>query len=114
MWVRKMGHAHENCAPCVLAGLVRIDGVSEETDADGTVTSLFEYFRQRDVRGFGMTVPTEGTSDLTKTTARCVPPAVYRGPAPEADQVDAHPVADEPRQALETPLGSDQACKPRS
>ena len=40
---------------------MRIDGVSEETDADGTVTSHFEYFRQREEmsdRGFGMPITT--------------------------------------------------------
>ena len=45
---------------------MRTDGVSEEMDADGTVTSHFEYFRQREEmseRGFGMTITT--AEDLT-------------------------------------------------
>ena len=40
---------------------MRIDGVSEETDADGTVTSHFMYFRQREEmsgRAFGMPITT--------------------------------------------------------
>ena len=63
---------------------MQIDGVSEETDVDGTIRSHFEYFRQRDEmlhRDFGMADPTEDTSELTETMARCVPPAVHRDPA---------------------------------
>ena len=67
---------------------MRIDGVSEETDADGTVTSHFEYFRQReemyDGRSFSMTMAEDLHAEdrqLKTETARYPDPrAVYRDP----------------------------------
>ena len=65
---------------------MRIDGVSEETDADGTVTSHFMYFRQREEmseRAFD--IPITPASDpqlrqLETETARLFRPPRYRDP----------------------------------
>ena len=57
-------------------GLMRIDGVSEETNADGEVTSTFEYFRQPEEeldRGVGTTDIGPDSRELPKDLARFPP-----------------------------------------
>ena len=52
---------------------MRIDGVSEETDADGEVTSSFEYFRQSEEefdRGVGTADIKRNVTDLSDETVR--------------------------------------------
>ena len=52
---------------------MRIDGVSEETDDDGEVTSSFEYFRQPEEefdRGVDTAVIKRDVTDLSDETAR--------------------------------------------
>ena len=79
LWlVHSFAHAFEFARNMCRTGLVRIDGVSEETDdaKDGAVTSNFEYFRQREEEldlGIGMADNTVDTSTLTPETARWLP-----------------------------------------
>ena len=57
-------------------GLMRIDGVSEETNADGEVTSTFEYFRQPEEElesGIGRTDIRPDVADLSEDMARPPP-----------------------------------------
>ena len=57
-------------------GLMRIDGVSEETNADGEVTSTFEYFRQPEEElesGIGTTDIRPDVADLSEDMARSLP-----------------------------------------
>ena len=52
---------------------MRIDGVSEETDADGEVTSSFEYFRQPEEefdRGVGTADIKRNVTDLSDEMVR--------------------------------------------
>ena len=77
---------------------MRIDGVSEETDADGTVTSHFEYFRQREEmseRAFGMPITTaedieaEDRQLETETARLSRPPPLFIATPPATDVVYA-------------------------
>ena len=55
---------------------MRIDGVSEETNADGEVTSTFEYFRQPEEElesGIGTTDIRPDVADLSEDMARSPP-----------------------------------------
>ena len=55
---------------------MRIDGVSEETNADGEVTSSFEYFRQPEEElesGIGTTDIRPDVADLSEEMARSPP-----------------------------------------
>ena len=55
---------------------MRIDGVSEETNADGEVTSTFEYFRQPEEElesGIGTTDIKPDVTDLSEEMARSLP-----------------------------------------
>ena len=52
---------------------MRIDGVSEETNADGEVTSSFEYFQQPEEeleRGIGTTDIRPDVTDLSEDMVR--------------------------------------------
>ena len=55
---------------------MRIDGVSEETNADGEVTSSFEYFRQPEEElesGIGTADIRPDVADLSEDMARSPP-----------------------------------------
>ena len=64
---------------------MRIDGVSEETNADGEVTSTFEYFRQPEEElesGIGRTDIRPDVADLSEDMARSPRPLVPCGLRP--------------------------------
>ena len=70
------------CARCD-TGLRRIDGVSEETDTDGEVTSTFEYFRQPEEELGNLTTDIKpDVTDLLEETA-CSFPAAFWFLAPD-------------------------------
>ena len=59
-------------------GLRRIDGVSEETDADGEVTNTFEYFRQPEEELGNLTTDIKpDVTNLPEETARSFSPALW-------------------------------------
>ena len=61
------------CTRCD-TGLRRIDGVSEETDTDGEVTSTFEYFRQPEEELGNLTTDIKpDVTDLLEETACSFP-----------------------------------------
>ena len=91
---------------------MRIDGVSEETNADGEVTSTFEYFRQPEEElesGIGTTDIRPDATELPKDMVRSPPFCSMQSTCVAPDVVHAPlRVADGPRQALAAPLGADQ------
>ena len=65
------------CARCD-TGLRRIDGVSEETDANGVVTNTFEYFRQPEEELGNLTADIKpDVTGLLPETARSFSPALW-------------------------------------
>ena len=72
---------------------MRIDGVSEETNADGEVTSTFEYFRQPEEElesGIGTTDIMPDVADLSEDMARSPPFSSMRSTCVAPDGVHAH------------------------
>ena len=93
---------------------MRIDGVSEETDADGEVTSSFEYFRQPEEEFEVDTADIKpDVTDLSDETARnsALPALCFRacgvtGCASCCPRTA--PAAGGAHKALAAPLGADQ------
>ena len=90
---------------------MRIDGVSEETNADGEVTSTFEYFRQPEEElesGIGTTDIRPDVADLSEDMARSLPFRSMCGLRVVSLTTHRSGVAGGPCQALAAPLGADQ------